>query len=92
MEDNGIRTIEIEKDENGQYKSVHIVFGPHHMLDINTEKGKTTFSVVSTHHGFKADASTVPSELENFIEEIRENHPKNVIDWKNNGAIIFLRK
>ena len=80
MENNGINGIEIEKDENGEYKSVHISFGHHHMLDIVREGNKTTFSVVATHHGFKADASKVPSELEDFIEEIRKNHPKNMID------------
>ncbi|PIN87850.1 hypothetical protein COV12_01715 [Candidatus Woesearchaeota archaeon CG10_big_fil_rev_8_21_14_0_10_32_24] len=76
----GIREIEIKKDEQGQYKSVRIVFGPHHTINIIKVGKKTEFSIVSTHHGFKADASSVPSELETFIEEIRENHPENRVD------------
>jgi len=37
------------------------------------------FKIVVTYHGFKADAPEVPSELEKHINEIRANHPHNVI-------------
>jgi len=75
-----IRNLIIQKDKNGNYKMIKIVFGPHYFLEINTEKEKINFLLGATHHGFKADASNIGGELEKFIYEIRDNHPENIID------------
>jgi hypothetical protein len=77
----GIREIEIEKDAKGAYKHVRIVFGPHYFLELQSAaRGRVTLVLGATHHGFKADASEVGGELEQFIGEIREAHPKNLVD------------
>lgn len=76
----GIRELKIKKDNHGKYIGVRIIFGPHHVVEIFELQGKITFDLRATHHGFRADASSVPSELERFIEEIRRNHPENVVD------------
>lgn len=75
-----IREVKTEKDKSGNYKSVHLVFGPHYFVDLSVEKGMITFVLGATHHGFKADASKVGGELERFIYEIRDKHPENVFD------------
>mgnify|MGYP006309934183 CR=1 FL=1 len=76
----GIRDVEISISKDGRDNKVSIVFGPHYFIKIYEEKGKTFFELCATHHGFKADASDVGSELEGFIGEIRDNHPQNMID------------
>jgi hypothetical protein len=38
--------------------------------------GRTSFAVVATHHGVKADASELNSELERIIDEVRAAHPR----------------
>ena len=40
----------------------------------------TSFVLVATHHGFRADASEVDGELERIIEEIRHAHPDAEVD------------
>ena len=58
-----------------------IRFGPHYFLEIHREPdGRTTFALGSTHHGFRADASQVGGELDQFINEIRAAHPENRVD------------
>ena len=44
------------------------------------EENLTGIDGGATHHGFKADASEVGGELENFINEIRRAHSKNSVD------------
>jgi hypothetical protein len=75
-----IRDIEIKSNGKGRIQSIRIVFGPHYFLDVVQEKDKVSFAVGYTHHGFKADASKVDSELEQIIEEIRRSHPDKAID------------
>lgn len=76
-----IRDVEIKSDGKGQIQSIRIVFGPHHFIDLVTEKkGKVSVAIGYTHHGFKADASEVNSELERIIEEIRRTHPEKAVD------------
>ncbi len=76
-----IRTIDIEKDSKGRYKDVRIVFGPHYFVELHrNSNGKVTFVLGATHHGFKADASEVSGELEQFINQIRDKYPKNLVD------------
>lgn len=77
----GIRTVEVQKDNTGNVKDVRIVFGPHYFLELHADaKGRVTFVLGATHHGFKADASEVGGELERMVGEIREAHPNNVVD------------
>lgn len=81
MTQNGIRAVEVEKDGKGSYKRVRLVFGPHYFVELHREQdGDVTFVLGATHHGFKADASEVNGELEKIIDEIRKNHPKNLVD------------
>lgn len=77
----GIRKVNVKRDTKGNYSRVRIVFGPHYFLELNCEQNdKVIFILGATHHGFKADASEVNSELEQFIYEIRESHPNNLVD------------
>ena len=75
-----IRAATINRDSSGAIKSVRLVFGPHYFVDLVEEGGKVTFVLGFTHHGFKADASVVSGELEQFIGDIRERHPNSAID------------
>ena len=77
----GIRTVETKKDAEGVYQHVRLVFGPHYFVELHREPdGKVTFVLGATHHGFRADASEVGGELEDFINEIRSAHPNNIVD------------
>ena len=80
---------EIKRDPRGGYREknigsfngIRIVFGPHYFIELHrTAKGPVTFILGATHHGFKADASEVGGELEQFIEVIRRLHPANAVD------------
>lgn len=77
----GIREVNLEKDQSGNYKRLQVVFGPHYFLELMTnERGKVTLVLGATHHGFKADASEVNGELEKIIYEIRKSYPETVTD------------
>jgi hypothetical protein len=76
----GIREIDIEKDQDGNYKNVRIVFGPHYFVELFEQGGKMQFVLGATHHGFMADASKVDGVLEKIIEHIREQYPKYSVD------------
>ena len=81
MAPEGIRTVETKKDAKGNYEQVRLVFGPHYFVELHRERdGGVTFVLGATHHGFKADASEVGGELENFINEIRRAHSKDSVD------------
>ena len=77
-----IGSIETEKYSNGEYKSVHINFGPHYFvrLDHESENGRIRFVLGATHHGFQADASDIGGELETFVNRIRKLYPENTVD------------
>ena len=75
-----IREVTVEKGPEGNFKSVQLVFGPHYFLDLFEENGQVTLILGATHHGFRADASQVGGELDQFIYEIRERHPDSVTD------------
>ena len=75
-----IREVSVERDEAGNYMSVRLVFGPHYFAELIAADGRVMFYLGATHHGFKADASEVAGELEQFIYEIRDRHPENMID------------
>ena len=77
----GIRSVGTKKGIEGQFSEVRIVFGPHYFVNLRlNEKEEVIFELGATHHGFKADASKVGGELESFIYEIRNAHPRNNID------------
>ena len=77
----GIREVRVVKDNDGNYKRVRLVFGPHYFVNLDLEpSGKVSFVLGATHHGFKADASEVNGELEKIIYEIRTSHPENTAD------------
>jgi len=77
----GIRKVEVTREPSGKYKRVRVTFGPHYGIELNTyESGGVSLSMVATHHGFQADASTVNGELEQIIQAVRAAFPKNLID------------
>jgi len=76
----GIKSIDVEKDKNGRYKQVVVTFGPHYVVNIFEKDGQVFFELVATHHGFRADATDVNSELERLIYETMDNHRDVVID------------
>jgi hypothetical protein len=77
----GIRTVEVEDDDDGNMRFVRLVFGPHYYVVLERrDDGKVNFILGATHHGFKADASEVGGELEELIQEIRRGHPQLVVD------------
>jgi len=75
-----IREVNIEKNENGEYKKVSLVFGPHYFFELQENEGKISVRLGATHHGFQADASEVGGELDGIISAIRENYPENQTD------------
>lgn len=77
----GIRTVEADKDGDGSYVRVRVVFGPHHYVELNKDaSGSVSFELGATHHGFKADASEVNGELEKIINSVRRDFPGNASD------------
>jgi hypothetical protein len=75
----GIRTIEADRDAQGNNTQVRLVFGPHYFVELHWEESDT-FVLGATHDGFKADALDVGGELERFIDEVRQAHPENLLD------------
>ena len=77
----GIRRLRVTEDPNGDVRQLSCVFGPHHFLDLRIDQdGKIKFAIGCTHHGFEADASELDSELEQIINEVRENHRDKIIE------------
>jgi hypothetical protein len=77
----GIRTIEVERDDDGSPTRIWIVFGPHYFIELRRSQGdRVTFVLGATHHGFKADASEIGGELEALINEVRNAHPEAAVD------------
>ena len=65
--------------KEGECQKLSVFFGPHHFFEVEVVNGKTVARIGATHHGIQADASTVPSQLEAFIDEIIQAHPSNII-------------
>jgi hypothetical protein len=77
----GIREANVQTDTNGVIANVRLVFGPHHFVELQRrEDGGVDFVMGTTHHGFRADASVVNSELEGIINEVRQAHPGLTVD------------
>jgi hypothetical protein len=72
--------VDHEVDSAGHVVAVRIRFGPHHLVEVRKAGGTTSFLVVSTHYGFRVDASEVGGELDQVIGEIRERHPDPAVD------------
>jgi len=78
---NGIREAQVQTDTDGVITDVRLVSGPHHFVELHRkEDGVVEFVMGATHHGFRADASTVGSELEGIINDVREAHPDLTVD------------
>jgi hypothetical protein len=60
--------VEIVRDADGEGRQAQIRFGPHHRVEVWRDAERATFSLVATHHGFKADASEPGGELERLID------------------------
>ncbi len=75
-----IRNVEIKSDGNGRIERVRLAFGPHYFLELSASAKGVSFVVGATHHGIKADASTVDGQLEQIINEIRRAHPDLMVD------------
>jgi hypothetical protein len=77
----GIREADVQTDTDGVITDVRLVFGPHHFVELHRrEDGGVDFVMGATHHGFRADASIVDSQLEGIINEVREAHPDLTVD------------
>ncbi len=72
--------VEVDKDDDGAVQRARIRFGPHHAVEVRKEGASTSFALVTTHHGFKADASELDSELARIIEQVRKAHPDLSVD------------
>lgn len=76
----GIRDVEIRSDSSGRVHTVRLVFGPHYFLEVVDNQGKISLAMGASHHGIRAAANEVNDELEQFINELRERHPRNQLD------------
>jgi hypothetical protein len=69
-----------ETDEAGEVSYARVRFGPHYLLEVRCEQGRTSLELCFTHHGFRADASELDGELEGVINEVRRRFPELVVD------------
>lgn len=77
----GIRSFTTRNRADGSVRELRILFGPHHYIELrHTEAGRTELYLGATHHGIRADATDVPSELEKMVERLRELYPENRTD------------
>lgn len=77
----GIRDIKVMRRSDNSVSDVRITFGPHHFIELHSDfSGNVEFIIGATHHGVKADASNVPSELETMIGVLRSSFPDNLYD------------
>ena len=72
--------VECEKGANGEVRVARVRFGPHHRVEVRKDGDTTSFVLVATHHGFKADATHLDGELERIINEVRAAHPGAAVD------------
>ena len=66
---------EVKRDGSGTIVRANIVFGPHHFFEVFVEDGAVQCAFGATHHGVRADASEVPSDFEQLVNELAQNHP-----------------
>lgn len=70
----------VERLADGSISTIRLLFGPHHFIELHASDNLVEFRMGTTHHGIRADASTVSSEFENFVSELRANHPDRAFD------------
>jgi hypothetical protein len=56
-------------------RNLRVQFGPHHFLEIVQEGDSVQLAIGATHQRIRADASTVGSQLEELVDELRRSHP-----------------
>jgi len=66
---------EVKRNAQGQISELRVHFGPHHFFQLRRENGRVKVAIGATHHGIEADASDVPSEFEQLINELQRQHP-----------------
>ena len=71
--------VEVE-NRDGDVVHARVRFGPHFAVDVHDEDGNVSFTLVYTHHGFRADATEVSGELERIIDQVRAAHPEALVD------------
>jgi hypothetical protein len=77
-EEKRIEEPKIARDASGKIQSVRLVFGPHHFVEVDLKDGRARCAIGTTHHGVRADASEINSELERLIDELKRAHPDKV--------------
>ncbi len=75
-----IRSVVVEGNRETGFKRVQVLFGTNCFLEIVDENGRIHFSMGAHHSGFKADASEIDSELQQYIGEIQERHPDHALE------------
>ena len=74
-----IRSVVVEGDRQNGYKRVQVLFGTNYFLEIVENDGKVEFLLGAHHTGFKADASELQGELQQYIREVQERHPESAL-------------
>lgn len=72
--------VESEHDASGQVAAARIRFGPHYLVEVRRDEASVTFTLVATHHGFRADATQLGGELEQIINDVRHGRPGAAVD------------
>jgi len=70
----------LEKSDRDEIALARIRFGPHYVVEVQKVGAGVAFTLLATHHGFRADASEVDGELEQIIDEVRGGHPNLIVD------------
>ena len=72
-----IRSVVTEGDRQNGYKRVQVLFGTNYFLEIVENDGRVEFLLCAHHTGFKADASELQGELQQYISEVQQRHPES---------------
>lgn len=72
--------VSYEKTPDGEVRVARIRFGPQYLVEVEKDAAKTSFTLVSTHHGVRVDASEQDGELYHLIEGLRQAHPGARVD------------
>ena len=72
-----IRSVVTEGDRQNGYKRVQVLFGTNYFLEIVENDGRVEFLLGAHHTGFKADASELQGELQQYISEVQQRHPES---------------
>jgi hypothetical protein len=75
-----IRAVIVEGDRERGYKRVQVLFGTNYFLEIVDNEGRVEFLLGAHHTGFKADASELNGQLQEYISEVQQQHPESAIE------------